>query len=186
MFQSFLIITNNYTEQNDGQKYYTYKWNETYRNDFISSLRKDLHLLDQIVNLLNETVELFSTYISTRAQPFFEKCPSGRHTISFQDSNYKTQEKRFDNICTQKWNIYLEALRDFNCVKNDENRRKLWERKCDYKYFCSNVKDSTTDNYDYKWLKWEKLNQETVWKQFKRKNNVNTGNIKLSEYLWAF
>ena len=118
----------------------------------------------------------------------FEKCRSG-HTISFQGSNYQAQETEwFDDICTQKRNIYLEALRDFNCVKNDEDRRKLWERKCDYKYFCAKRKRQYCNSRQLylQMNEMRKTKPRYLWKQFKRKNNINTGNIKLSEFYEHF
>ena len=123
---TFLLIINNYVEQNEGQKFYSYKWNEDYENDFIDSLRKDLHLLDQIVisdNSVNETVELFSPFFSSRAQPFDEKCRPTKQSVSFQSN--KAHDKWLDEVYSEKRNINLQALRDFNCVKNDENRRVL-------------------------------------------------------------
>ena len=71
----------------------------------------------------------------SRDQPFFQRSHNNSPNVSFTESNYKSKECWFDNICTQKRNTYLEAFCTFNCLKNDENRRVLLEKKRDYKLF---------------------------------------------------
>ena len=180
---TFSLVINTCLEQNDGQKYYTYKWNDNYRNDFIDSLRNDLHLLDQIVNSdysVNETVELFSTFISSRAQPFFEICRPTKQSITFQTN--KTHEKWFDEACSEKRNIYLEALRDFNCVKNGENRRILWDKKRDYKFCCAKRKRQYKRQLCLDMNNLRRTKPREFWKLFKHKSNTSSGNIKLEDF----
>ena len=186
---TFSIITNNHMNSTTGEKYYTYKWNDTYKHEFTESLRKDIHLLDQILTsnyTVNETVEHFTTYINTRAQPFFEKCHSGRTVNMFQDSDYRTQQKWFDDVCTHKRNLYLEALRDFNCTKNNENRRKLWDKKRDYKFYCVKRKRQYKRQLCLEMNEMRKTKPRDFWRLFKRKNNNSCGNIELSEFYEHF
>ena len=140
---TFSMLLNTHIVSNSEKRYCTYRWNEVHRDIFLQTLNRDLHLLGEIVHSqqpVNETVEFFSNYICSRAQPFFEKSHNNSPNVSFAESNYKSKECWFDDICTQKTNTYLEALRTFNCLKNDENRRVLREKKRDYKFYCAKRK----------------------------------------------
>ena len=67
-----------------------------------------------------------------------KKCHKNRPSFRFRDANYKAHQEWFDKECTNKQTIYLEALRRLNCVKNEEHRRDLHEKKRDYKFAVQN------------------------------------------------
>ena len=128
---SFSLAVNTCTEDLNGDNYFTYKWDEAHRNEFLFSIERDLHVLDGIINSqhsINQTIESFTDFINLKARPLFEKCHKNRPTFTFRDTNYRTHQEWFDEECTNKRTIYLDALRKYNCVKNEEHRRDLHEK----------------------------------------------------------
>ena len=169
---SFSLTVNTCMDDLNSDKYYTYKWDEAHKNDFLFSLENDLQELDDIINSqqsINETIVSFTDFINSRAKPYFEKCHKNRPSFRFRDANYKAHQEWFGEECTNKHTIYLEALRRFNCVKNEEHRRDLHKKKRDYKFCCAKRKRQYNRQKCIDMNNLRKSKPREFWRQYKRK-----------------
>lgn len=98
------------------------------QNGFVNSLKNDLNLLQNIVDetgSLDCIVDKFSTFITDRANPYFEKIIKVNQENVFSCSDFKETQKWFNQTCKLKKEKLQEAIRDFNLQKNEQNRRKI-------------------------------------------------------------
>ena len=97
-----------------------------------------------------------------------------------------------------KRTICLDALRKFNCVKNEEHRRDLHEKKQNKKTKNKKKKKNRTiniavrngnGNIRQKCLDMNNLRKgkpREFWRQFKRKNFTSNRNVNLSDFYEHF
>ena len=124
-------------------------WNEEYKTDFVNSLKNDLNLLQNFVDetgSLDCIVDKFSTIITDRANPYFEKIIKVNQGNVFSCSDFKETQKWFNQTCKLKKEKLQEAIRDFNLQKNEQTRRKVFECRKDYRYYCRNCKQKFKRN----------------------------------------
>ena len=130
------------TRQADATYRKAYKWNENFKNEFQNVLLNDIYLLNNVLdeNLnIDETVLLFSNYITMRANSFFEKNIQLNYENVFTSANYKERQIWYNDSCKEKKEKLHDALREYNCLKNEENRNKLFECKKTTTIFVDNV-----------------------------------------------
>ena len=122
---------------------HTQKKKNNFKNEFQNVLLNDIHLLHNVLdeNLnIDETVSFFSNYITSRANPFFEKNIKLNYENVFTSANFKECQIWYNDSCKEKKAKLHDALNEYNRLKNEENRKKLFECKKDYKYFCRQCK----------------------------------------------
>ena len=106
-------------------------------------MKNDIHILLDIVQQevdVNTVVETFSKFVTDRANVFFKKTYTVKNETMFTNSNNAEMKRWYNEICMQKKQTVQEAIRDFNLFKSEDNRKKVYEAKRDYKYYCRKCK----------------------------------------------
>ena len=71
----------------------------------------------------------------------------------------------------QKKQTVQEAIRDFNLFKSEDNRKKVYEAKRDYKYYCRKCKQDFNRERCKQMNDMRKKKPKEFWKIFKNKKN---------------
>lgn len=143
-------------------------------------------------NIVDETgsidciVDKFPTFITDRANPYFEKTIKVNQENVFSCSDYKETQKWFDQTCKLKKEKLQEAIRDFNLQKNEQNRRKVFECRKDYRYYCRKCKQKFKRDRCKQMNDLRKKNPKEFWKLFKQKRlNAHT-NLSENDFFEYF
>ena len=158
------------------------RWNEEHKGDFVNSLKNDIHILLDIVQQevdVNKVVETFSKFVTDRANVFFKKTYTVKNETMFTNSNNAEMKRWYNEICMQKKQTVQEAIRDFNLFKSEDNRKKVYEAKRDYKYYCRKCKQDFNRERCKQMNDMRKKKPKELWKIFKNKKIRE--NSKLSE-----
>ena len=164
-------------------------WKEEYKMDFVNSLKNDLNLLQNIVDetgSLDCIVDKFSTFITDRANPYFEKIIKVNQENVFSCSDFKETQKWFNQTCKLKKEKLQEAIRDFNLQKNEQNRRKVFECRKDYRYYCRNCKQKFKRNRCKQMDDLRKKKPKEFWKLFKKKRLNTHTNLSENDFFEYF
>jgi len=89
---------------------------------------------------INVAVEKFTTTIRNVADPLFLKSRVYKNKPTFFVDSCIKHADWFDNECIIARNQYHDALRCFNCIKSDINRKTLCEKKRIYKQLINKMK----------------------------------------------
>ena len=157
--------------------------------DFVNSLKNDLNLLQNIVDetgSLDCIVDKFSTFITDRANPYFEKIIKVNQENVFSCSDFKETQKWFNQTCKLKKEKLQEAIRDFNLQKNEQNRRKVFECRKDYRYYCRNCKQKFKRNRCKQMDDLRKKKPKEFWKLFKKKRLNTHTNLSENDFFEYF
>ena len=97
----------------------------------------------------------------------------------FTNSNNAEMKRWYNEICMQKKQTVQEAIRGFNLFKSEDNRKKVYEAKRDYKYYCRKCKQDFNRERCKQMNDMRKKKPKEFWKIFKNKKIRE--NSKLSE-----
>ena len=162
-----------------------YRWNENCKNEFVNILKNDVNLLQNIV-AENESVDCiidkFSSFVTDRANPFFKKVIKVKNDIIFECADLKERQLWYDENCVSKKQFLQEAIRDFNLMKSEQNRKKVFDARKDYKYYCRKCKLKFKRDRCKNMNDLRKKKPREFWKLFKRKNTNLKTNLSENEF----
>lgn len=177
---SLKTFTNRINDPTKERHYY--KWDDKYKNDFLTDISRDSHILNRLLidgidrNCEpDDIVTNFTKFITDRANPYFEKRNRPRKTQNFININCKQRQKWYTDECKKKHTTYIEALYNFNLHKNNETRRQMMNAKKDYKYYCRTCKLKYSFEQGQKINEMRKKQPREFWKLFKGKRQTETG-----------
>ena len=125
---------------------------------------------------VNIVVETFSKFVTDRANVFFKKTHTVKHETMFTNSISAEMKKWYYEIFMQKKQTVQEAVRDFNLFKSEDNRKKVYEAKKDYKYYCRKCKQDFNRERCKQMNDMRKKKLKEFWKIFK---NKKSGKIRI-------
>ena len=138
-------------------------------------MTKDAHLLQDIVHedvSIDLMVDKFSTFITDRSNVYFKKISQIRSETVFTCADKKGKKLWYDKHCLSKKQKVQESIRDYNLNKTAENRRKVFEARKDYKYFCRKSKQNFNRDRCNQMNNMRKKKPKIFWKLFKRNKKV--------------
>ena len=167
----------------------TLKWNELYKTAFINDLTKDAHLLQDIVHedvSIDLMVDKFSTFITDRSNVYLKKISQIRSETVFTCADKKEKKLWYNKHCLSKKQKVQESIRDYNLNKTAENRRKVFEARKDYKYFCRKSKQNFNRDRCNQMNNMRKKKPKDFWKLFKRNKKSNQTNLSENDFYEYF
>lgn len=188
IFFAFKIGTERSREANTKYKC-TYRWDENFKNEFVNSLKNDIHLLNNISEdniSIDCAVNQFSSFITERANPYFKKITRVNQESIFTCSNFTEKHKWYDQDCKVKKEKMQEAIRNFNLLKTDQNRKEVFERKKDYKYYCRKCKQKFNRGRCKQMDDMRKKKPREFWKLFRGKNSNTQNNLSENDFFEYF
>ena len=152
-------------------------------------MKHDVHLLHDIVRqdtCVDTIVEKFSNFVADRANLFFKKTSTVKNENIFKYSNVAEKKKWYNETCVLKNQRVQEAVRDFNLFKSEENRKKVFEARKDYKYFCRKCKQSFNLERCKQMNEMRKKKPKEFWKIFKTKKFKENSNLTENDFFEYF
>ena len=138
----------------------------------------------------NESVDCivnkFSTFITDRANPFFKKVVRVNQENIFTGLDCKGRQKWYDENCKLKKQALQEAVRDFNLQKNEQTRRKVFDCRKDYKYYCRKCKLKFNRDRCNEMNNFRKKKPKEFWKMFKKNKFSSQTNLSESDFYEYF
>ena len=165
------------------------RWREEHKDEFVNSLKNDVHLLQNIVQQdshVDIIVDNFSKFVTDRANLFFKKTSKVKNENIFTCSNVTEKKKWYDETCVLKKQRVQEAVRDFNLFKSEENRKNVFEARKDYKYYCRKCKQNFNRERCKQMNEMRKKKPKEFWKIFKSKKIRENSNISENDFFEYF
>ena len=182
------IGTDRSSTANIGSKTY-YKWDENLKDNYLFSLQNDIDILYTVCQeetSIDETVEIFSKFITDRASPIFQKQIHINQANVFTSANFVEKKQWYNHDCYLKKIKVQEAIKDYNLLKTEQNKARIFACKKDYKYFCRKQKNKYNHDRYMKMNEIRKNKPKEFWKTFKRKNQSPSNNISNNEFFEYF
>ena len=114
--------------------YTSYKWDESFRDNFLQAINKDINSLCNDIqnNIENDCdtdtlVAIFTEYLTSRGNNYFKKTHTAKKN-HFKDSD-KEDKKWFDSECKKRKHAYENALRKYNDCMSVENRKYFYQKR---------------------------------------------------------
>ena len=155
--------------------------------NFVNSLKHDINLVQNIVKenkSIDSIVDNFSTFITDRAKPFFKKSSKLTRKIYLYVQILSGNRYCILKIVKKKKKKKQEAIRNSNLQKNEQNRRKVFACRKDYKYYCRKCKSKFKRDRCKQMNDLRKRKPKEFWKLVKRKNFKFANKFIRKWFLW--
>ena len=167
------------------------RWNPEKKTSFIEDLNSEIHILEEKLKseIAKESntdtiVDVFTSYLNEKGNKYFYK--NVKHSTCEFTSPDKFKQKWYNDECKLKYKAFKEAVNNFNCTQNDDNRRILYEKKKDYKYCCRKIRNTFRHSQCKQLNEVRRKRPQEFWSIFRKRTKTSTGDIISNEEFFKY